>query len=119
MPILVSAVFVFIALALIHGLLGWHKGDMTAVPGEAKVMEMLRSLNLQPGDYRFPFSTSVDEMKTPAWDERMKQGPVGVTLIQPSSPMNMGKMCGQWFVYSLIIAVIAASVAGRTHGPGA
>ena len=53
-PIVVSAVFVFIALSIIHGMLGWHKGDMTAVPGEAKVMETLRGLNVQPGDYRFP-----------------------------------------------------------------
>jgi hypothetical protein len=29
MPIVVSAVFVLIALLLIHGLLGWHKDDMT------------------------------------------------------------------------------------------
>jgi hypothetical protein len=78
MPIVVSAVFVFIALAIIHGMLGWHKGDMAAVPGEAKVMETLRGLNVQPGDYRFPFSNSVDEMKTPEWDEKMKQGPVGI-----------------------------------------
>jgi hypothetical protein len=26
MPIVVSAVFVFIAVAIIHGMLGWHKG---------------------------------------------------------------------------------------------
>jgi hypothetical protein len=52
-PIVVSAVFVLIALVIIHALLGWHKGDMTAVPGEATVMETLRGLNVQPGDYRF------------------------------------------------------------------
>ena len=119
MPIVVSAVFVFIALALIHGMLGWHKGDMASVPGEAKVMEMLRGLNVQPGDYRFPFSTSVDEMKTPEWDEKMKQGPVGVMSISPSAPMNMGKMFGQWFVYSILIAVLAAYITGRTNGLGA
>src|SRR5206468_7271250 len=119
MPIVVSAVFVFIALAIIHGFLGWHKGDMSAVPGEAKVMEMLRGLNVQQGDYRFPFSNSVDEMKTPAWDEKMKHGPVGFMSISPSAPINMGKMFGQWFVYSLFIAVLAAYVTGRTHGPGA
>jgi hypothetical protein len=50
-------VLVFIALSIIHGMLGWHKGDMTAVPGEAKVMETLRGLNVQPGDYRFPHVT--------------------------------------------------------------
>ncbi|HUK73547.1 MAG TPA: hypothetical protein VLW50_33185, partial [Streptosporangiaceae bacterium] len=54
MPIIVSAMFVFIALAIIHSLLGWHKGDMTNVPGEAKLMDTLRDLNVQPGDYRFP-----------------------------------------------------------------
>ena len=118
-PIVVSAVFVFIALAIIHGMLGWHKGDMAAVPGEAKVMETLRGLNVQPGDYRFPFSNSVDEMKTPQWDEKMKQGPVGIMSISPSAPINMGKMFGQWFIYSLFIAVLAAYITGSTHGLGA
>src|SRR5438045_2091931 len=119
MPIVVSSVFVFIALSIIHGLVGWHKGDMTAVPGEAKVMETLRGLNVQPGDYRFPFSNSVDEMKTPEWDEKMKQGPVGIMSISPSRPINMGKMFGQWFAYSLFIAVFTAYITGHTHGPGA
>ena len=48
---------------------------MTAVPGEAKVMETLRGLNVRPGDYRFPYSNSVDEMKTPEFEEKMKQVP--------------------------------------------
>src|SRR5437588_12466137 len=100
MPIVVSAVFVFIALAIIYGMLGWHKGDMTAVPGEAKVMETLRGLNVQPGDYRFPYSNSTDEMKGPESTEKMKQGPVGIMSILPSGDINMGKLLGQWFVYS-------------------
>jgi hypothetical protein len=29
--------------------------------------------------------------------------------------INMGKLLGQWFVYSLVIAVIAAYIAGRTR----
>jgi hypothetical protein len=119
MPIVVSAVFVFIALSVLHMLPGWHKGDMTAVPGEARFMETVRGLSVQPGDYRFPFSNSTDEMKTPAWDEKMKQGPVGVMSIQPNGPLPFGKMMGQWFVYSLFIAVLAAYVTGRTRGLGA
>ncbi len=31
-PIIVSAVFVLIALLIIHGALGWHRDDMIAVP---------------------------------------------------------------------------------------
>jgi hypothetical protein len=119
MPIVVSAVFVFIALSIAHMLPGWHKADMVALPGEAQVMETLRGLSVQPGDYRFPYSNSVDEMKTPAWDEKMTQGPVGVMSVQPSGPLNFGKVMVQWFVYSLVIAALAAYVTGRTHGPGA
>jgi len=119
MPILVSAVFVFIALSIIHAMLGWHKGDMTMVPGEDKVMETLRGLNVQPGDYRFPYSNSVDEMKTPAFAEKMKRGPVGIMSILPSGDVNMGKLLAQWFVYSLFIAVIVAYVTGRTRAQGA
>ena len=119
MPIVVSAVFVLIALALIHGLLGWHKGDMIAVPGEAKVMDTLRSLNIQPGDYRFPYGYTTKEMTAPEFVEKMKQGPVGVMSIWPNGEINMGKLIGQWFIYSLFIAVLVAYITGRTRGPGA
>jgi hypothetical protein len=98
---------------------GWHKGDMIAVPGEDKVMETLRNLNVRPGDYRFPYGSTVAEMEAPAFKEKMKQGPVGNMSIQPSGDINMGKLMGQWFVYSLVIAVIVAYVTGQTHAQGA
>jgi hypothetical protein len=89
------------------------------VPGENKVMETLRGLNVQPGDYRFPFSNSTEEMKSPEFEEKMKQGPVGMMSIRPSGDINMGKLFGLWLVYSLIIAALAAYVTGLTHGLGA
>jgi hypothetical protein len=118
-PILVSAVFVVITLIIIHMMPGWHQGDMSAVPGEDKVMDMLRGLNVQPGDYRFPFGNTTAEMTTPAFIEKMKAGPVGIMSIRPSGELNMGKMLGQWFVYSLVIAVFVAYLTGRTRGAGA
>lgn len=118
-PILVSAVFVLITLVVIHMIPGWHQGDMRAVPGEDKVMETLRGLSVQPGEYRFPFGNTTAEMKAPAFVEKMKTGPVGMMTIRPNGELNMGKMFGQWFVYSLIIAVFAAYITGRTRGPGA
>jgi hypothetical protein len=48
-PIVVSAVFALIALWIIHGRLGWHKGDVTALPGEAKVMECCAARTYSPG----------------------------------------------------------------------
>lgn len=119
MPIVVSAVLVLVALLLVHGLVGWHKSDMSAVPGEAKVMELIRGLDVRPGEYRFPFSNSTEEMTGPEFGEKMKQGPVGMMTIRPNGDLAMGKMLGQWFVYSLCIALLAASLTGRTHGPGA
>ena len=119
LPIVVSAVFVFIALMVIHMVPGWHQDDMTAVPGEDKVLDTLRGLNLQPGDYRFPFGRTVEEMTTPEFEAKMKAGPVGNMSILPSGDMKMGRMMGQWFVYSLVIAVIVAYVTGRTHARGA
>ena len=118
-PILVSAVFVLIALVLIHSLVGWHKGDMIAVPGEAKVMETMRGLNVPPGDYRFPYSNSTAEMTGPEFIEKMKQGPVGIMSIRPNGEINMAKLLGQWFVYTILIAVLAAYITGRTRAPGA
>ena len=119
MPTVVSAVFVLIALLVVHMMPGWHKGDMMAVPGEDKVMETLRGLNVQPGDYRFPFGNTTQEMTAPAFVEKMKAGPVGTMTIRPNGELNMGKMLGQWFVYSLLIAVLVAYLTGRTRGPGA
>ncbi|HEX2778546.1 MAG TPA: hypothetical protein VHM30_03535 [Gemmatimonadaceae bacterium] len=119
LPILLSAVFVSIALLIIHGLLGWHKGDMIAVPGEPQVMETMRGLNVKPGDYRFPHGNTVAEMTSPEFVAKMNQGPVGIMTIWPNGELNMGKMLGQWLVYALVVAVFAAYLTGRTRGPGA
>src|SRR5689334_3008710 len=118
-PILVSAVFVLIAYTIIHKLTGWHKSDMADVPDEDTVMATLRGLNVQPGEYRFPYGNTTKEMEAPAFVEKMKTGPVGTMTIRPSGELPFGKMMGQWFAYSLLIAVLAAYITSRTRGPGA
>ena len=118
MPIVVSAVFVLVAFLIIHAL-GWHRGDMAALPGEATVLDALRAQKVPPGDYRFPHGNTVAEMTAPEFVAKMKQGPVGIMSVWPNGEINMGKLLGQWVVYSLVIAVIAAYMTGRTRGPGA
>ena len=119
LPIIASAVFVLVALLILHMLPGWHKRDMIALPGEDKIIETLRALNVQPGEYRFPYGNTVAEMEAPAFVEKMQLGPVGIVSVRPSGEMHMGKLLGQWFVYSLIIAVIVAYVTGHTRAEGA
>ena len=118
LPILLSAVFVFIVTMIVHMMPGWHSGDMAAVPGEDQVMAALRAQHVPPGDYRFPYGATTAEMTAPAFVEKMKQGPVGIMTIRPNGEINMGKLLGQWFGYVLVIAVLAAYVTSRTRGAG-
>ena len=64
LPILLSAVFVFLASSIIHMLLPIHKGDYKPLPGEADVMAAMRGQQLQPGDYMFPHCGSMKELGT-------------------------------------------------------
>ena len=118
-PIVVSAVFVMITLVIVHMLPGWHKTDMAAIRGEDRVLETLRGANLTPGEYRFPFGATTEEMTSPAFVEKMKAGPVGTMTIRPNGELAMGKMMGLWFVYSLVIGAIVACVTGSVHARGA
>ena len=54
LPILLSAVVVFIASSIIHMLLPWHRSDYKTLPDEEGALASLRKLSLAPGDYLFP-----------------------------------------------------------------
>jgi DNA topoisomerase IA len=117
LPIVLSAVIVFVASSIIHMLLTYHRSDYRQLPDEDKALAALRGFNLKPGLYIFPFCTHKD-MKSPAAMERYKQGPVGHMTIIPSGPPNMPKYLVQWFVYCLIIGFFVAYLTGRTLPPG-
>lgn len=118
LPILLSAVIVFVASSIIHMVLPYHRSDYKQLPDEDKLRAALRSAGLQPGLYHFPFCTH-KEMNTPAAQEKFKEGPVGFVTIFPSGPPNMSKFLGLWFVYCLIIGVFTAYLTGRTVAFGA
>src|SRR3990172_7493941 len=118
LPILLSAVIVFVASSLIHMVLGYHKGDYQKLPNEEKALEAMRSLGLAPGSYHFPYCPSHKEMKTPEHTEKLKKGPLGLLTIMPSGVPNMGKYLVPWFLYCLVVSFFVAYLAGRTLGPG-
>jgi len=119
MPIVLSAVAVFIASSLIHMVIGWHKGEFPAPPNQDALADAMRPFNLAPGEYSMPRANSMKEMGEPAFIEKLKKGPVVMMTVMPNQPMNMGRSLGLWFVYSLVIGAFAAYVTGRTHGIGA
>jgi hypothetical protein len=118
-PILASAVIVFLASSVLHMMLTYHFSDVAGVPNEAGVMAALRPFNIPPGDYMIPRAASMKESRDPAFLDKLKQGPVAIMTVLPTGPFNMGKSLAQWFVYCLVIALFAGYVASRTLGPGA
>lgn len=118
MPILLSAVVVFIASSILHMVLPYHQGDYKQLPDEEKLLAGLRAANLQKGLYMFPFG-SHKEMNTPAMKEKFTRGPVGTMMLYQSGPPVMGKFLGLWFVFCLLVSFLDAYLTGHTVAAGA
>jgi hypothetical protein len=119
LPILVSALFVFVASSIIHMVLPIHRNDWRKVPDEDRMMDALRSFNLAPGDYCLPRAHTPAAMKEPAFLEKMKRGPVVFMTVLPGRDLSMGPQLAQWFVYSVLVSVFAGYVAGAALPAGA
>jgi hypothetical protein len=117
-PIVLSAVFVFIASSIIHMATPWHKNDFKKVPDEDGVLGALRPFNLQPGEYGFPKPDSMKDMQSPAFVEKMKAGPVAFMTVRPSGEFRMVSNLIQWFLFSLVVSLFAGYIAGVAFGPG-
>jgi len=118
LPILLSAAIVFVISSAIHMLLPWHRSDYPKMPNEDRVRDALRPFAIPPGDYMVPRPETRAEWSSPAYDEKMKQGPNLVITVLPNGPFAMGKTMGQWFLYAVVVGVFAAYVAGRALPPG-
>lgn len=119
MPIVLSAVGVFVVSSLIHMVFNWHKNEYQKLPNEDAVSAALRPFNLAPGEYALPAVNEAKEMGTPEFQARLKQGPNLFMTVRPNEVGNMGKMLGLWFVYALGVAVVTAYVTGRALPQGA
>ena len=113
LPILLSAVFVFIASSLIHMLLPWHKSDYRKVPNEDKFLDTMRALAIPAGDYMTPRPGSRDEMRSPEFAEKCKKGPMLMLTIFPPGSMAMGRSMVLWFLYCIVVSIFAAYVTSR------
>src|SRR5947208_13867792 len=107
LPILLSAVGVFLASSVLHMVTGWHKGDYLKVPNEDKVMDALRPLAIPPGDYMMPRPASGKDMRSPEFTEKMNKGPVMVFTVMPNGPVSMGQNLVLWFLYSAVVGTFA------------
>lgn len=120
LAILLSAVFVFLASSVIHMALQIHKGDYGKLPGEANLLQAMRSEAVKPGSYMFPCAASMKEMCTPEMTAKMNQGPVGTMTVIPNGPAAMGKYLTWWFLFCVVVSLLCAYIArlGILRGAG-
>jgi hypothetical protein len=117
LPILLSALLVFVASSVIHMLLGYHASDFAKLPNEDATMDVLRSA--PPGDYFLPYARNSEERKDPAYQEKAKRGPVGVvTIMRVEMPRSFFRSLILWFVYAILVSTFAAYIASRALGAG-
>jgi len=119
LPILLSVIAVFLISSFIHMASPWHKGDYPKLPNEEAVMDALRPFDLPPGDYMFPRPSSMAEMKSPEFLERVNRGPRAIMTVLPNGYAGMSRSLIGWALFILIVTIIAAHVASAVLPPGA
>ncbi len=113
LPILLSAVVVFVISSLIHMAFNWHASDYNPLANEDAVRDAIRAGNPAPGRYVVPHCKGMKDMASEAMVKKYHEGPVGHFTLGPTGAPNMGKYLGLWFLWSLVIAVVAAFLAAR------
>lgn len=119
LPIVLSAVAVFVGSSVIHMVLGYHKSDYSAMPEEDNVRAAMRQGKVQPGHYSLPHCVDMKELENPDVQKKFVEGPVAFVTVLPSGLPSMGKSLVSWFVFCLVMATFVAYLTGRTVAPGA
>jgi hypothetical protein len=119
LPILISAALVYIISTIIHmALQAWHKDDVAKLPDEDKAMDALRPLAIPPGDYGMPKPSSMQDMKSAEYQQKRVRGPVVLMTVLPNGPATMGRPLALWFLFCVVVSLLAAYVAGAALSPG-
>ena len=116
LPVLVSAVAVFIASSLIHMVFKWHNSDYRKLSNEDAVRDAIRAGAPAPGQYVLPHCADMKEMQGEAMQRKFIDGPIGFLTLRKNGPPTMGGSLLQWFIYLLLVAAIAGAMALRVFG---
>ena len=117
-PILGSAVAIFVLSSLIHMVFKWHNSDYRPFANEDEVAAAIRKSNPSPGQYFLPHSTDMKAMKTPEFQQKYRSGPVAFLLLKAPGEFNMGRPLVLWFLYTFGVGIFVGYLASRTlpHG---
>lgn len=116
LPILLSAVIVFLASMIVWPTM--HRSDYKGFPSEEAAVKAIKPQNLQPGMYNIPNIPSRADLKKPEVIKKFEEGPIGFLTVLPNGVPKMGKNLLLSLVYYLVISILVAYVASRTLSIG-
>jgi hypothetical protein len=119
LPIVLSAVLVFILSSLIHMVFKYHNSDYRKLGNEDEVRAAINKGTPGPGQYIIPYVVGPSAMKDPANVKKLTEGPSGVLVLRQPGLPQMGSYLVQWFIYLLVISFLVALVGAHTISPGA
>jgi hypothetical protein len=114
LPILLSAVAVFVLSAASHMVLPWRRGEYKRITAFDPLQSALKKLG--PGLYSFPSAPTPREQMSPEWLKRWAEGPSGWLTVAPRGPMSMGRSMAQSFLAFLAVSFMTAYVAAHSLG---
>ena len=116
LPILATAVLIFVASSLIHMVFKWHNSDYKKIANEDEVRAAIRASAPVPGQYVVPHCMDMKDMGSEEMKKKFLEGPIAFMTIRKNGLPNMGSALTSWFIYSLLVACVAACVACETLG---
>lgn len=116
LPVVVSAVAVWLVSAVLHMVLKYHRADYKQLADEEGAAAALRKAASAPGVYVIPYCTDMSKMKDPAFRKRYEDGPVALITLMRSGVPNMGKSLGQWLLFCFLVSFVTGYVARHTLG---
>jgi hypothetical protein len=114
LPIVVSAVLVFVVGAVTHMLAPYRRAEWGHLPKEGAIQEALRGA--APGLYVFPSPANPRHRGGPDALKRWAEGPSVFMTLVPPGPINMGRNLGLSLLTNLVVSALVAYVAFHALG---
>lgn len=119
LPIILSAVAVFIVSTIIHMALPYHKSDFKKLPSETEILDVMSKAAIPPGEYMMPYAGNMKETRTPEFIEKWKKGPTAfLAVVKGGASPSMTKGLVLWFIYAIVVSIFAAYVGQRALEAG-
>jgi hypothetical protein len=117
LPIVVSAVLVFVLSAMTHMLVPYRQREWSRPAGQDALQAALKGA--APGLYAFPVPAEPRERMKPEAMARWAAGPSGWLSLVPPGPIRMGRNLGLSLLVNLLVSFMAAYVAFHALGHAA